>query len=104
MLGTFAKRLGFAREEAVVPRTEVGLRNWMVERLARELKVDATQVATDKSFAEYGLDSRVAVQVSGELEKVVERRLSPALLFEYQTIDEVVAALTTQLDEAHEAF
>ena len=71
-----------------MPLTEESLRGWLVQRLADRVKVAPADVDTDQTFEEYGLDSRVAVQVSGALEKVVERRLSPGLLYEHQTIDE----------------
>ena len=103
MLDSIARRLGFARETTQVEVTEIGIRDWMIKRLAQELKVDESQVSTTKRFDEYGLDSRVAIQVSGELEKIVERRLSPALLFEYPTIEQVAQALVSQLDEIPDA-
>lgn len=92
-LSGIARKLGFASEELNVVPDEAGLRAWLVQWLAKQLKVDPSQINTAKRFDEYGLDSRVAVQVSGELEKIVERRLSPALLFEYPTIDELAQAL-----------
>jgi acyl carrier protein len=95
-----ARKLGFASEEKahIIP-DEAGLRAWLVEWLAKQLKVEPSQINTAKRFDEYGLDSRVAVQVSGELEKIVERRLSPALLFEYPSIDELAKALAKAVTE-----
>ncbi|HYO52103.1 acyl carrier protein [Archangium sp.] len=95
-----ARKLGFAGEEKanVIP-DEAGLRAWLVQWLAKQLKVEPSQINTARRFDEYGLDSRVAVQVSGELEKIVERRLSPALLFEYPTIDELAKALAKDTAE-----
>ena len=103
MFGALAKRLGLAGEEIQVDRTESGIRDWMVHRLAKAINVEPSKVLTTKRFDEYGLDSRMAIEVSGELEKIVERRLSPALLFEFPTIDQVAHALASQLDEAPEA-
>ena len=45
----------------------------------------------------YGLDSRNAVQISGALEKIVDRRLSPAMLFDYSTIDDLSDHLASEL-------
>lgn len=78
-------------------RTEDEIRRWMTERLASQLKLPIASVDTARSFDAYGLDSRTAVQVSGELEKVVERRLSPALLFQHPTIDSVARELAREL-------
>ena len=103
ILGSLSKRLGFSGEDAHVDRSEAGIRDWMVQRLAKAINVEPAAVVTSKRFDEYGLDSRLAIAVSGELEKIVERRLSPALLFEFPTIDQVAHALAQQLDEAPDA-
>jgi len=59
------------------PLTQESLRAWLVTELASRVKCPESEVDTAKPFDAYGLDSRTAVQVSGALEKVVERRLSP---------------------------
>lgn len=79
------------------PLTHDALRAWLVAELARRVKCPESAVDTGKSFDAYGLDSRAAVQVSGALEKVVERRLSPAILFDHETIDDLADHLAREL-------
>ena len=79
------------------PLTHEKLRAWLVAELARMVKIIEAEVDTAKPFEAYGLDSRSAVQVSGALEKVVERRLSPAILFDHETIDELADHLAGEL-------
>lgn len=79
------------------PLSEGTIRQWLVKRLAQQLKVDPNEIDTGKEFEAYGLDSIVAVRVSGDLEKLVEQRLSPALLFEHSNIDELSSYLATEL-------
>lgn len=79
------------------PLTHETLRAWLVTELARRVKCAESEVDTAKPFDAYGLDSRAAVQVSGALEKVVERRLSPGILFDHGTIDELADYLTREL-------
>jgi len=79
------------------PVTEASLRQWLAQRLAKQLKVDVAVIDTGRTFESYGLDSIVAVQVAGDLEKVLEQRLSPALLFEHQNIDDLAAYLAGEL-------
>ena len=79
------------------PLTHEKLRAWLVAELARMVKITEAEVDTAKPFDAYGLDSRTAVQVSGALEKVVERRLSPAILFDHETIDDLADYLTGEL-------
>ena len=83
------------------PLTHESLRAWLVSELARRVKCPESQVDTAKSFDAYGLDSRTAVQVSGALEKIVERRLSPAILFEHETTDDLADHLTRELRLQH---
>lgn len=79
------------------PLTQESLRTWLVAELARRVKCPESEIDTAKSFDAYGLDSRTAVQVSGALEKVVERRLSPAMLFDHNSIDDLAGYLTREL-------
>ena len=83
------------------PLTADKLRGWLIAELARLVKIDEADVDTTKPFDAYGLDSRTAVQVSGALEKVVERRLSPGILFDHETIDDLAAHLTGELQLDH---
>lgn len=85
------------------PLTSQALRQWLIEHLAARIGTDPADVDTGKTFEEYGLDSRVAVQVSGSLEKIVERRLSPGLLYEHQTIDDLSSYLAMELRLADQA-
>lgn len=81
----------------VGPLTQDTLRAWLVAELARMVKISEDEVDTAKPFDAYGLDSRAAVQVSGALEKVVERRLSPGILFDHETIDDLADYLSREL-------
>jgi acyl carrier protein len=85
------------------PLTAETLRQWLIEHLAARVGADPADIDTGKSFEAYGLDSRVAVQVSGALEKIVERRLSPGLLYEHKTIDDLSSHLTRELRLADRA-
>lgn len=79
------------------PLTHEKLRAWLISELARRVKCPESDIDTAKPFDAYGLDSRAAVQVSGRLEKIVERRLSPAILFDHATIDDLASYLTREL-------
>jgi acyl carrier protein len=79
------------------PLSEEVIRQWLIKRLAKQIKADPASIDPSAKFEAYGLDSIVAVQVSGDLEKLVEQRLSPALLFEHPSIDELSTHLATEL-------
>jgi len=99
IFSAMAKRLGMKGDAPTnAPlRTEAEIKHWMTERLAAQLKISTASIDASRPFDAYGLDSRTAVAVSGELEKVVERRLSPALLIEHPTIDGVARELAREL-------
>ncbi|SHN01189.1 Phosphopantetheine attachment site [Pseudomonas asturiensis] len=61
------------------------------------LKIEPSEVDCARSFESYGLDSLVAVNVAGDLEKFMEQRLSPALLFEYCSINDLSKYLANEL-------
>jgi acyl carrier protein len=79
------------------PLSHESLRQWLVADLARRVHCAESDIDTAKAFDAYGLDSRNAVQVSGALEKVVGRRLSPAILFDHATIDDLADHLAGEL-------
>lgn len=97
LISGIAKKMGLSGSEGEVLKTEGEIKEWMKRRLAKQLKVDPGTIDTSRRFDSYGLDSRTAVAVSGELEKLVERRLSPALLIEHPNIDAVCAELSQEL-------
>ena len=77
---------------------EITLSKWMVETLANTLKIDPTTIDTSKNFDSYGLDSMKTIKIAGKLEKLLEKRLSPALLFEYDSIDLLVSYLMSNIE------
>jgi acyl carrier protein len=72
---------------ALLPATEDSVRSWLVDRLAEHLGVAPERIDPREPFAAYGLDSRTALRLSGELERRLGRTLSPTLVWEYPNID-----------------
>lgn len=79
------------------PLTEATLKQWLVQALAGKLSIAAADIDSSKGFEDHGLDSRAGIQLSGRLERLLECRLSPALLYQHPTID----ALAAHLAEVH---
>ena len=71
--------------------TEV--QNWLIDRLSRQLKLAPDQIDVTQPFDSYGLDSLVAIELSGELGQWLDRDLPGNLLLDYDSI----AALATFL-------
>jgi acyl carrier protein len=65
------------------------LEQWLVERLATELKVKRNEIDREAHLATYNLDSLTAITLVGELEELLNRSLSPSLFYEHATIKEL---------------
>lgn len=70
--------------------------NWLIAKLAERLELDPQTIDTQKEFIDYGLSSLEAVNLSGDLEIFLDRRLSPTLLWEYPNIDALSQALAEE--------
>ncbi|MFC3456087.1 acyl carrier protein [Amycolatopsis speibonae] len=91
----------FRRRTKIVdgPVTEEYLRDWLTEQLAARLDLPVPEIDPDKDFESYGMDSRAGMQISGKLEKLLERRLSPAILYEHHSINALVGHLMNGGDD-----
>jgi 8-amino-7-oxononanoate synthase len=63
------------------------LRGWMVERISTALAVPPEEIDVNAPFADHGLDSVAALQLTGALEIVLNRSLSATVVFDYPTIE-----------------
>ncbi len=74
------------------------LRAWLVARIAATLRVDPAAIDDRAPLADLGLSSTDAVTLSGELEELLGRDLSPTLVYEHPSI----AALADHLARPEE--
>lgn len=68
---------------------------WLVAQLAERLGLEPDEINIHEDFADYGLNSIEAVNLSGDLENLLGRRLPPTILWDYPN----VAALSEYLAE-----
>jgi acyl carrier protein len=71
------------------------IQTWLAARLAEELKVDPRELDFLKPFAEFGMDSRAAVGIVGDIERWMHRKLSPTLLWDFPNIEALAKHLAT---------
>ena len=71
------------------------LRNVLARLVSDICGISPEQLDDARPLAEYGLTSRDAVGLTGELEKVLDRPLPATLLWEHPTIGQLVSTLTT---------
>ena len=70
---------------------------WLIDKLASRLGVNAEEIDLEKSIFAYGLDSSVALSLTGELETFVDLDLDPTLFWEYPQISELAEYLVDEL-------
>ncbi|HEX2685090.1 MAG TPA: beta-ketoacyl synthase N-terminal-like domain-containing protein, partial [Kofleriaceae bacterium] len=63
------------------------IKAWLIQHLAERLAVTCASIDPREPFASYGLTSREAVVLSGELEEWLGWTLSPTLVWDYPTIE-----------------
>jgi acyl carrier protein len=74
-------------------RTEDEVRQWLLASVARVVKVTPDQIDGSQRFDTLGMDSLQAVSLSGAIEEWIGEELSPALVWEYPSIDLLVSYL-----------
>jgi polyketide synthase 13 len=74
-------------------RTEDEIRDFLIRWIAREIGVPESEIDIGEPFVNFGISSRAAVALSGELEKYVSRELSPSLAWDYPNINVLAAHL-----------
>lgn len=71
---------------------------WLLERMARYLGIKPEEIDTADPFARYGLDSAVAVSLTGELGGLLGRELEPTLFWEHPSADVLVQHIVTEMN------
>ncbi|TDD61169.1 acyltransferase domain-containing protein [Kribbella antibiotica] len=72
------------------------LRGFLVERLAQACWVGVGEIDPDRLLNEYGLSSRDAVAITGELSELLDRPLQPESLWRYPTVNQLVRGLIAE--------
>ncbi len=77
-------------------KTREEIRTWLRERIAREIKKDASAVSTDAPFTDFGLDSIVIVTLVDDLEYWLQTSLDPTIFWEHPSIEILTEWLITE--------
>ena len=76
---------------------------WLASKLSERLGIESHEIDIREPFASYGLGSTEAVSLAGELAEWLGRRLSPALVYEYPTIEALARHLAGSPDVSESA-
>jgi acyl carrier protein len=83
-------------------RVETGAREpsvieaWIVGWLAKELRIDAATIDPREPLVNFGLGSRQAILLSGDLSDWLGLDLDPSLAWEHPTIERLAAFVAAQ--------
>lgn len=91
IVGTWRKP---ARREVALTADANDMTAWLIRRIADTAGVDPRQVDPRLPFSSYGLDSRAAVALSGEMEDWLGASLPPTLVYDFPSIAQLVSHLT----------
>jgi acyl carrier protein len=85
----------------IVPKSElrsaVQIQDWIASYLANLLEVEPEEVDPALPFDRYGLDSAVAIGLTGDLEDWLGTQLDPTLLYDYPTVSALSKHLAAEL-------
>ncbi|MFM8298796.1 MAG: acyl carrier protein [Microcystis aeruginosa] len=73
------------------------IEQWLTDKLASLLGVHREDIKLEKSVFTYGLDSAVALSLTGELEAMLGLDLGLTLFWEYPIIPELAEYLADEL-------
>src|SRR5579883_364391 len=68
-------------------RRREAIQIWLIEHIAPLCHCPSNEIDIRVPFTDYGLSSREAVRLSGELEELLGRTLEPTLLYTYPSIE-----------------
>ena len=72
---------------AQAPLTAASLEEWLVTKISSVSGIKPEQIDTTQPFADFGLDSVTLVGLSGELEELLGKSLSPTVVYDYPNIE-----------------
>ncbi len=76
-----------------IEQSKERIKDSIILHIAERLGVDPTTVDKEKSFSDYGLSSAEAISMMSRLEEIVDRKLSPTLVWDYSTVSKLVNKL-----------
>jgi acyl carrier protein len=73
------------------------IQNWLVNKIAEQLKIGADTIKVTEPLTRYGLDSIDSVTIVGDLEDWLDEELPPTLLWDNPTIAKAAQYLVDEV-------
>jgi acyl transferase domain-containing protein/acyl-CoA synthetase (AMP-forming)/AMP-acid ligase II/acyl carrier protein len=81
------------RDDSSRQKSPESLKQWLIEWLETELALDHETIETDRAFADYGLNSTLAVVLAQDLSEWLEQLVEPIITWNFPTIEQITAHL-----------
>ncbi|MFZ1322475.1 MAG: SDR family NAD(P)-dependent oxidoreductase [Ignavibacteria bacterium] len=91
-------------EKTKFKATSINIKNWLVKRLSDLMQISIDSIDVSESFAAYGMDSLKAVQLSGDLETLLDRHLPDTLVYDYPNVNALSEFLSTENVQSADDF
>jgi acyl-CoA synthetase (AMP-forming)/AMP-acid ligase II/acyl carrier protein len=79
--------------------TQENIEEWLLDKLVSSLGIAPEEIDFEEPWVNYGLDSSLAISLTGELEKWLNLDLETTLFWEYPKISELVIYLVQEVTE-----
>lgn len=87
-----------------ITRSRADIETWLRNRLADLVEAEPSEIDVRIPVERYGVDSRTLASMAGELEDWIGFQLPSTLLWDYPTIENVAAALSTSASGRETSF
>ena len=75
---------------------EKAIETWLVDWIHLELQLPMGNIDRDATFLSHGMNSMTATMLVGDLEELLDSRLSPTLAWDFPTIARMAGHLATE--------
>ena len=79
--------------------TASSIQSWSENWLAKKLKIDAKSIDSNASFADYGMDSVMAVELAQDLEDWLQHSLDATIVWNFPTIQSLGKYLASEMEK-----
>lgn len=73
------------------------IQTWIVGYLAESLEVEPDEIDVTLPFDNYGLDSAEVIELSGDLEDWLGRKINPTFLYNYPTVESLAQGIALSM-------
>jgi acyl carrier protein len=74
------------------------IQTWMVNQIAKQLSIPATNIKVEEPLTRYGLDSIDSVTIVGDMEEWLDTDLPSTLLWDYPSIAKAARYLVEEME------